>query len=326
MIYIGTCGYSYKDWEGIFYPHNYKNKLNFYLKFFNFVEIDSTFYSFPQKYFINFLYKIIEQNKEKDAKFVFKLNKFFTHEIFNNLSSFDHYELNNKFDNFCLPLKDIKSYILSILIQFPYSVKFNNNFIENIKILIDGLYKNDFTNLSIEIRNKTFLNDIFINFCKSNDICFVNIDQPLTSNSVELNFINTSQKILYFRLHGRNYENWFKENKESFERYNYLYSPEEIINIGNEILKNCYNFLKDSVNNKEITFIISMNNHYKAKSIINSIQFILFFSKYIKNSNLNTIKFNKLTESHQNDIFSTNILKIYEKDILNFLNILDNEK
>jgi hypothetical protein len=28
----------------------------------------------------------------------------------------------------------------------------------------------------------------------------------------------------YIRLHGRNYQNWFAENKRSSDRYDYLYS------------------------------------------------------------------------------------------------------
>ena len=49
--YLGTMGFSYKDWSGPFYPpempaHKY---LKFYGRIFNAVEIDSTFYGTPRR-------------------------------------------------------------------------------------------------------------------------------------------------------------------------------------------------------------------------------------------------------------------------------------
>lgn len=48
--YIGTMGFSYKDWNGVFYPadtaqHRY---LAYYSRIFNAAEIDSTFYGAPK--------------------------------------------------------------------------------------------------------------------------------------------------------------------------------------------------------------------------------------------------------------------------------------
>src|SRR6478672_5931467 len=44
-ITIGTCGWSYKDWEGHFYPEGVKSAdyLGYYATKFNIVEVDSTF-------------------------------------------------------------------------------------------------------------------------------------------------------------------------------------------------------------------------------------------------------------------------------------------
>lgn len=50
MIYIGTCGYSYKDWIGPFYPEGTKDAsmLEYYAQYFDFVEINSSFYHMPR--------------------------------------------------------------------------------------------------------------------------------------------------------------------------------------------------------------------------------------------------------------------------------------
>ena len=47
--YLGTIGFSYKDWEGVFYPAGLATRsyLAHYSQIFNAVELDSTFYGIP---------------------------------------------------------------------------------------------------------------------------------------------------------------------------------------------------------------------------------------------------------------------------------------
>ena len=49
--YLGTIGFSYKDWVGSFYPTGTSQcgYLSFYCKVFNSVELDTTFYSIPHQ-------------------------------------------------------------------------------------------------------------------------------------------------------------------------------------------------------------------------------------------------------------------------------------
>src|SRR3989454_1115913 len=48
-LYVGTSGWSYNEWSGVFYPSGNTNKLSYYSKVFNTVEVDSTFYAYPSK-------------------------------------------------------------------------------------------------------------------------------------------------------------------------------------------------------------------------------------------------------------------------------------
>ena len=48
-LLIGTSGWSYSEWTGVFYPSSSTNKLSFYSNVFRTAEIDSTFYAFPSK-------------------------------------------------------------------------------------------------------------------------------------------------------------------------------------------------------------------------------------------------------------------------------------
>src|SRR5215475_14589775 len=49
-FYVGTSGYSYKEWKGTFYPEDLPDKamLRFYGERFRSVEINNTFYRMPK--------------------------------------------------------------------------------------------------------------------------------------------------------------------------------------------------------------------------------------------------------------------------------------
>ena len=77
-IRIGCSGWSYKDWDGIFYPQGTaaKDYLSFYSKVFNCVEVDSSFYRNPSQLMVS------QWRSNTPAGFVFspKLPKKITHE------------------------------------------------------------------------------------------------------------------------------------------------------------------------------------------------------------------------------------------------------
>ena len=52
--YLGTMGFSYKDWSGVFYPEGLvaRDYLAYYSQHFNAVELDSTFYGTPKPAYV----------------------------------------------------------------------------------------------------------------------------------------------------------------------------------------------------------------------------------------------------------------------------------
>src|ERR1700741_3123303 len=50
MLYVGTSGYSYKEWKGSFYPEKIPatDMLSYYSSHFQTVELNNTFYRMPQ--------------------------------------------------------------------------------------------------------------------------------------------------------------------------------------------------------------------------------------------------------------------------------------
>lgn len=76
-LYVGTSGYSYKEWKGKFYPANLspKDMLSYYAEHFKAVELNNTFYRLPKP-------EMIESWKSqvpKDFRFSAKASQGITH-------------------------------------------------------------------------------------------------------------------------------------------------------------------------------------------------------------------------------------------------------
>lgn len=108
--YLGTMGFGYADWEGVFYPpglpaHNY---LRHYSKFFNSVELDTTFYGPPK------VDQVLRWQQSVSETFLFSLKtpRQITHE-----HRLDRAQ--GLMEDFLLRLKNFKSQLGVVLIQLP---------------------------------------------------------------------------------------------------------------------------------------------------------------------------------------------------------------
>jgi uncharacterized protein YecE (DUF72 family) len=63
-LYVGTSGWSYSAWNGPFYPKGLAQAkwLEYLSHIFNFVEVDSTFYSIPSPFCVEKWQKTLHQN------------------------------------------------------------------------------------------------------------------------------------------------------------------------------------------------------------------------------------------------------------------------
>ena len=98
----------------------------------------------------------------------------------------------------------------------------------------------------------------FLRYLDESGVAWVNVDQPLFQDSVKPAAAVTGS-LGYVRLHGRNYEKWFA-HAESWERYNYLYSKEE--------LSPWVERIRTMAREKE-TYVIT-NNHFRGQAIVNA--------------------------------------------------------
>lgn len=262
--YIGTAGWSYKDWIPNFYPKNQSGGfdwLQFYSHYFNCVEVNSTYYTYISP-------KIVEGwiKKVKNAdEFIFhiKLHQDFTHK-----RKFD--EQNIKTVRYNLDLLRKAERLGGLLIQFPYSFSFDGASVQHIQKI-----KDIFSDIScfIELRHSSWRNNRALEFFSQNDLTLCTIDQPQIGQAIPFEPIVTNDKA-YIRFHGRNVEAWKKSlsnfgreqtYEEQSSRYNYLYSPGELVEIAQKI---------KSIESKVKEINVIMNNHPKGDAVANAFELI----------------------------------------------------
>ena len=248
-IRIGPAGWSYKDWEGTVYPpHGSKfDPLAYLSSFFDTIEINSPFYRIPPATHAKSWVRRVSTNP--DFKFTTKVFRGFTHEK-EPLAKADV----KAFRDYLEPLAG-HDRLGAILIQFPWS--FRNSPESRVKLVDLFTAFADYPK-ALEVRHSTFQEPEFYEFLEEHDVSWVNVDQPLFSDSVKPSDTVTGP-IAYARLHGRNYEKWFA-HAETWERYNYLYSAQELEPWVERIEK---------MAKKKETYVVT-NNHFRGQAILNA--------------------------------------------------------
>ena len=248
-IRVGPAGWSYKDWENVVYPpHGSKfDHLAYLASFFDTIEINSPFYRIPPPTHAKSWVRRVANNP--DFLFTTKVFRGFTHEKA-ELVPADV----DAFRAYLDPLIEANR-LGAILLQFPWSFKNTPESVEKLAALFRVF---DAYPKALEVRHATFQNKEFVQFLDEHDVSWVNVDQPLFSDSVKPADAVTGP-LAYVRFHGRNYEKWFA-HEESWERYNYLYSKEELEPWVDRI---------DRMAKSKDVYVVT-NNHFRGQAIINA--------------------------------------------------------
>lgn len=217
MLYIGTSGFSYRDWVGVFYPEGMKPQdyLAFYSERFSCVELDFTYYRQPSPATMRSMSKKVP----KDFKFTVKAHKSLTHQV-------------QEGEGF---KKELDAYIQGvtpmvesgklgcILFQFPWSFKPLDANLEYVLSLRDLI---PFGEVVVEFRNSAWADQAIYDALRARGIGFCSVDEP-SLKGLFPRVEEVTSSIGYLRFHGRNAEKWFSHD-EPWERYNYLYTDDEL--------------------------------------------------------------------------------------------------
>jgi len=251
QIRVGPAGWSYKDWEGTVYPpHGSKfDHLAYLSSFFNTIEINSPFYRIPPATHARSWVRRVSDNP--DFKFTTKVFRGFTH---------DAAEITpdsiKAFRDYLDPLAEANR-LGAVLLQYPWSFRNSEESRDKLTTLFAAFAGYP---LALEVRHSTFQDQAFFDFLQHQDVSWVNVDQPLFHDSVKPSDTSTGP-LGYVRLHGRNYEKWFA-HAESWERYNYLYSKEELGPWVERV---------QSLAAVKETYVVT-NNHFRGQAILNAVE------------------------------------------------------
>jgi uncharacterized protein YecE (DUF72 family) len=253
--HIGTAGWSYEDWEGIVYPPRKGrgfHPLLYLMNFINIVEINSTFYRPATPVLALSWLKKVEGHP--DFLFSVKLHQVFTHER-TDFSQRDVDEFKAGIE-----LLRVRNRLAALLIQFPWSfagTAANTDYMLRLFGLFAGYP------MALEVRRSSWDTPGFYDLLRENRVAFCNIDQPVFKDSIKPSAVSTSRDFAYVRLHGRNYENWFREEAGRDDRYDYLYTKDEL---GDWIQR-----IKDLGTKSGKVYVIT-NNHYRGQAMANALQ------------------------------------------------------
>ncbi len=164
-IYVGTSGYSYKEWKGKFYPEKIspKEMLRFYSGRLNTVEINNTFYHMPRE---SVLTSWAEQ-VPGDFVFALKAPQVITHlKRLRDVSDETEYLFRT------LSVLDRK--LGPVLFQFPKSFRKDRSALEDFLALIPGDRA-----FAFEFRSPSWLDDQILDLLRKNgaSLCIADTDE-----------------------------------------------------------------------------------------------------------------------------------------------------
>jgi uncharacterized protein YecE (DUF72 family) len=265
QIRVGTAGWSYKDWEGIFYPagmaRRKQHPLDYIARTFDTVEINTSFYGHIKPELAKVWARRVAVNP--NFRFTAKLHRSFTHSPLavmepTSAASIRPNEEDERLARQGFDALTSTGKFGALLIQFP--VSFKNTSLN--REYLDELLRQwiEYPRV-VEVRHSSWDNAETLSQFEQRQVSFCNIDQPVIGRSIAATE-HVTAPVAYVRLHGRNYDQWFDADNRN-DRYNYLYSEPELIAWKEKIQR--------IAQHAEVTYVVA-NNHFEAKAGVNGLQ------------------------------------------------------
>jgi uncharacterized protein YecE (DUF72 family) len=262
ILRVGPAGWSYPDWAGYVYPLRRRkgfHEATYLAEFFDTIEINTSFYQpLRPEHAAQW-----NDHVAANPRFVFtaKLWQRFTHDIRSTISgsaAADERAVRAGFD-----VLRAANRLGAVLLQFPFSFHRTAETVAYLSAVIKRFA--DYP-LVVEVRHASWDSPETLELLHSGGVSFCNIDQPIIGRSLTPSAQATSA-VGYVRLHGRRYDTWFSDDARipAHERYNYLYSAEELAPWVTRVRK--------VTERAGETFVVT-NNHFQGKSVVNALQLI----------------------------------------------------
>ena len=181
---IGCSGFHYSDWKEVFYPAGLPQRLwfEYYCRYFNTLELNVTFYRFPQLKFLQNWYNISPPGFD----FSVKVPRLITHykrfsDVKRMLSDF-----------YGTSREGLKEKLGAILFQLPARMTFSKELLNKIIDALDPSFLN-----VLEFRDQSWWKTLVYRELKKNKITFCGISHPLLPDHAVCN-----TPTVYYRFHG----------------------------------------------------------------------------------------------------------------------------
>jgi len=190
-LYIGTSGWIYSDWVGVFYPENLppKDKLKYFSKHFKTAEINYSFYHLPRPS----TYQNWYNQTSPDFIFAVKASRFITH--IKRLKG-----VRAAWKKFLENALELKEKLGPILFQFPPSFQATPENIERLESFLQTTtldakrYKLRF---ALEFRHQSWCNNNIYKLLRKYNAAWVIADSPRYPKAEIL-----TADFTYIRMHG----------------------------------------------------------------------------------------------------------------------------
>lgn len=261
---VGTSGWHYPEgrgtWEGVFYPTRADrgrgfDELAFYADRFNAVEINSTFYGQPRASVS------LSWVRRTPAHFEFAVKLFqkFTHP---RMAADPSAITQSDVDQFKAGIEPLAAAgrLGPLLAQFPPSFHESPEALRYIAWLLATFA--DYA-VAVELRHRSWSDrpSVVERLLSEHRAAWVQLDEPKFSSSIRQDLTPNIEGFMYVRLHGRNAAEWW-EHDEAEDRYNYLYTEDELkpivekVRAARSTVRKLYLFL---------------NNHFSAAAVADAV-------------------------------------------------------
>jgi uncharacterized protein YecE (DUF72 family) len=218
LIYVGTCGYAYKDWIGPFYPPKTKSPemLPTYARRFRAVEIDSSYYGVPKPQTV----ASMATRTPPEFRFSFKLPSTVTHPA--DPSSLRVHDDARLLLDSLEPVRAAGK-LACVLAQFPNAFKPEGEreaYLRNVVEAFAGLP------VIVEFRNAAWQRPESLALLREIGAGFCNVDMPHLEGLLGPSS-DAIGPVGYVRFHGRNAKQWWSGTNVT--RYDYIYSVQELV-------------------------------------------------------------------------------------------------
>lgn len=252
MIRVGTCGFSYREWVGPFYPRGLAQTdyIAYYAQVFDAVEIDSTYYATPAPS----MFERLDRRTPPAFRFTVKVPGSVTH-VPSDVTPAD-----DEAQRFLEALEPLRASgkLGAVLAQFPNGFRPSPNAFRRLEWLRRAWPE---VPIVVEFRHRDWQRPETLRRLRALGLGWCNVDEPAQSSLMRPDAQITS-RIGYVRFHGRNAATWWQHEKPA-DRYSYLYNTDEL---GQWLPR-----IEHIADGTDETFVF-FNNHANGQATVNAQQ------------------------------------------------------